>query len=291
MKTRLRIGVGQNVKEVWNRIYDALTQDTAASVVDMVLVAIVLYALFAFLKKNNAQRLVKYVVGFAAVGFILSSDLVGLTLTGKLLAYTIIVIALGVATMFPQELRRSLWRLSSPKDKAEIYSTQYDCSDDDLRKGINDIVRAVQNMAKNDVGALIVIAPTTIPPHIIESGTELDAKLSCPLIECLFNTKAPLHDGAVFIRGNRIIAAGCFLPLSQNINVDKELGTRHRAAIGITESCNVVAIIVSEETGVISVAAEGELTRYYDSVMLVEKLEQVYGLRAIPEKKRRRSRV
>ena len=149
MKTRLRIGVGQNVKEVWNRIYDALTQDTAASVVDMVLVAVILYALFAFLKKNNAQRLVKYVVGFAAVGFILSSELVGLTLTGKLLAYTIVVITLGVATMFPQELRRSLWRLSSPKDKAEIYSTQYDCSDDDLRKGINDIVRAVQNMAKN----------------------------------------------------------------------------------------------------------------------------------------------
>lgn len=279
------------MKEIWDRIYNELTQRTAYSILDIVFVSVILYALFAFLKKNNAQGLIKYVIAFAIIGLVLSSSTVGLSLTGRILTYTLIVIALGIATMFPQELRRNLWRLSSPKDKAEVYSTQYDVSDEELHRAVDNIVRATQNMAKNDVGALIVIAPTTIPPHIIESGTELDSKLSCPLLECLFNTKAPLHDGAVFIRGNRIIAAGCFLPLSQDTTVDKALGTRHRAAIGITESCNVVAIIVSEETGIISVAADGELTRYYDSAMLAEKLEQVYGLRAIPDKRRKRSKV
>ena len=113
-----------------------------------------------------------------------------------------------------------------------------------------------------------------------------------PLIECLFNTKAPLHDGAVFIRGNRIVAAGCFLPLSQNTTVDKELGTRHRAALGVTENYKVLTIIVSEETGVISAAMDGELTRYYDAAMLTDMLEQVYGLKATAEgKKKKKSRV
>lgn len=278
------------MKEIWNRIVEKITTDTAVSIIDMVLIAALLYVLFAFLKKNNAGRLVKYVVGFLIVATVLSSQLLGFTLVGNLMMYGVIIVALAVSMMFPQELKRNLWKLSSPKDKTEVYSTQYDCSDEELHQAIDDIVRAVLNMAKKDVGALIVIAPTALPAHIIESGTTLDAKLSCPLIECLFNTKAPLHDGAVFIRGNRIIAAGCFLPLSQNTTVDKELGTRHRAALGVTENYKVLTIIVSEETGVISVAADGELNRYYDSVMLTETLEQVYGLKATPDGKKKKKK-
>ncbi len=182
--------------------------------------------------------------------------------------------------MFPQELRRGLWKISSHKSDASTFSTHYDCSDEELHAAIDCIVRASQNMAKKNVGALIVIAPTTVPNHIIESGTALDSKLSSQLLECLFNTKAPLHDGAVFIRGNRIMAAGCFLPLTQSTSLDKELGTRHRAGIGITENLDVLTIIVSEETGVISVARGGELQRYYDAAMLTDTLEQVYGLKA-----------
>ena len=139
---------------------------------------------------------------------------------------------------------------------------------------------------KKNVGALIVVAPSNVPANIIRSGTELDSKLSTHLLECIFNTKAPLHDGATFVRGNTVIAAGCFLPLTQSLEVDKELGTRHRAAIGITETNNVMAIIVSEETGVISVAIDGILTRYYDSDMLRTKLEEVYGLKATKSEKK-----
>jgi diadenylate cyclase len=107
----------------------------------------------------------------------------------------------------------------------------------------------------------------------------------------LFSTKAPLHDGAVYIRGNKILAAGCFLPLTQQENLDKELGTRHRAAIGITEQSDHIAIIVSEETGIISVARGGEIFRYFDSQMLTDILEQAYGLKAMsksPKNRRRR---
>ena len=101
------------------------------------------------------------------------------------------------------------------------------------------------------------------------------------MLESIFNTKAPLHDGAVLVRGNRIMAAGCFLPLTQSLEVDKELGTRHRAAIGVSETNNVLTIIVSEETGVISVAYRGELKRYFDSEMLTDTLQEFYGLKAI----------
>ena len=180
--------------------------------------------------------------------------------------------------------------LKSPRDTHEAYTTAYDVSDEQLHAAINDIVRAAQNMSKKNVGALIVISTQNMPEHIIDSGTKLDAVLSCALLESIFNTKAPLHDGAVFVRGNRIVAAGCFLPLSQSNSIDKELGTRHRAGIGVSENYNVLTIIVSEETGVISIAQGGELTRYFDSQMLTDKLEQTYGLQATPESTRRRKR-
>ncbi len=260
----------------------------AVSIIDIVISALLLYLLFAFLKKNNSSKLIKYLVIFLAVSVVLSSELLGFKLLGKVFEYAVVIVIAIVVIMFPQELRRSVHMLASPKEEYDTFSTKYDCSDEELESAIGEIVRAVQNMAKKNVGALIIIAPDNVPDHILESGTALDSKLSYSLLESIFNTKAPLHDGAVVIRGNRIIAAGCFLPLSQNLSIDKELGTRHRAAIGITESCNVTAIIVSEETGVISTAVDGDITRYYDSPMLTEKLEQVYGLKASGGKKRKK---
>lgn len=281
------------MQEMWDRISSAFTNRGVFLAVDFVLTAVLLYVIFYFLKKNNASRLIKYVVVFTLAAVVLSSDILGLPVMGKLMSFAVVYLILAITVMFPQELRRGLWKLSSHKDMQKTFNTQYDCSDEQLHDAIDGIVRAALNMAKKDVGALIVIAPNEVPAHILESGTELDSKLSCPLLECLFNTKAPLHDGAVFIKGNRIIAAGCFLPLTQSASVDKELGTRHRAGIGITESLNVLTIIVSEETGVISVARGGELTRYYDAAMLTDTLEQVYGLKAAQSvgKKSRKKRA
>ena len=276
------------MQEIWNRIVDAFTKRPVLLAVDFVLTALLLYAVFAFLKKNKATRLIIYVSLLLIASVVLSSETLGLDIIGKLMSSVLIIVCLAIAIMFPQELRRGLWKISSHRDMKATFTTHYDCSDEELHKAIEGIVRAAQNMAKKNVGALIVIAPDTVPDHIIESGTELDSVLSSPLLECLFNTKAPLHDGAVFIRGNRIIAAGCFLPLTQSTSLDKELGTRHRAGIGITENLNVLTIIVSEETGVISVAQGGELYRYYDAVMLTDTLEQIYGLKAVEESKKTR---
>jgi diadenylate cyclase len=271
-------------------IKTALTENTVISIIDVVIIAALLYAVFAFLKKNNTSRLIKYIAVFLIIGAVFSSAVLGDTLTGRLFSYFFVIAATAIVIIFPQELRRTLYRLASPKETRESFSTNFGCSDEQLSEAVQDLVRAALNMAKKNVGALIVIATDIVPKHILESGTETDAVISTQLIECIFNTEAPLHDGAAFIRGNRVMAAGCFLPLSQSNAIDKELGTRHRAAIGVTEAYNVFAIIVSEETGVISVAKRGVITRYYDSVMLTDALEQFYGLRAASAlvKKRRK---
>lgn len=263
------------------------------SAIDVVLFAFLLYALFVFLKKNDAVRLYKYVAIFLLVAVVATSNSLAFPLLGRTFAYAFIIVIIGVAALFPQETRRNFWKISSPRDMQQAFNAQYNCSDEELVSAIDDIVRACLNMAKKNVGALIVITPDYIPVHIKESGTVLDAVVSGGLIESIFVTKGPLHDGAVLVRGNRIIAAGCFLPLTQSLEVDKELGTRHRAAIGVTETNNVLTIIVSEETGVISIAHRGEIDRYMDSELLTDTLHEFYGLKAIdkaPAKKGRKSR-
>lgn len=262
-----------------------------ACAVDIVLTALLIYGLIVFLKKNNAGKFIFFIVGLVAIGIVLSSELIGLSVLGNIMKYGIIIVAVAIIFLFPAETRRGMLKWASPRETHENYTTDYDVPDEELHGAINDIVRAAQNMSKKNVGALIIISMQKMPEHIIDSGTKLDAVLSCALLESIFNTKAPLHDGAVVVRGNRIVAAGCFLPLSQSNSIDKELGTRHRAGIGVSENYNVLTIIVSEETGVISIAQHGEITRYFDSQMLTDKLEQIYGLQATPEntgKKRRR---
>lgn len=267
--------------DFFQNISDKMTTNPWACVLDIILTAFIFYGVIVFLKKNNAVKLLLYLLPTVVLGVVLSSDALGFTITGKIASYSIVIALLAVVLLFPQEARRGLLKLASPREAHEAYTTDYDVSDEVLHETIDDIVRAAQNMAKNEVGALIIITTANVPEHILDSGTKLDATLSCALLESIFNTKAPLHDGAVFVRGNRVVAAGCFLPLSQSNSIDKELGTRHRAAIGVTENYNVMAIIVSEETGVISVARHGEITRYYDSQMLTDELEQAYGLKAV----------
>lgn len=259
------------------------------TILDVFFVTVLLYTLFSFLKRKNCTRLIKYIVLFLVLAVVLGSNLnrtYGLKMMGYLASTVLVLAVLSVIVLFPQDIKRKLWKISSPKDESDFFQTDYGCTEDQLHEAIGDIVKAVQNMAKKNIGALIVVAPTAIPTNIVRSGTELDSKLSAPLLECIFNVKTPLHDGATFVRGDTIVAAGCFLPLTQSLEVDKELGTRHRAAIGITETNNVMAIIVSEETGVISVAIDGILTRYYDSEMLRNKLEEVYGLKATKTEKK-----
>ena len=126
------------------------------------------------------------------------------------------------------------------------------------------------------IGALIILSNDNIPAQVLESGVILDANISSQLIEGIFFVKAPLHDGAMIINNYKIQAAGCFLPLTQNVNIPKELGTRHRAGIGITETTNVIALIVSEETGIITIAQRGKISRYADYDLLKKTLSDYY---------------
>lgn len=151
-------------------------------------------------------------------------------------------------------------------------------SDDELREATAEILTACQDMSKQDVGAIIIIDSVgDIHENILDTGTRLGATLSAALLESIFNTKAPLHDGAVIVRGNKIVAAGCFLTLTQR-NVNKEMGTRHRAAIGVTEETDVLSIVVSEETGIISVVKHGEIKRYMTMDKLKDEIEEAYGI-------------
>lgn len=274
----------------FENIYNKMVEYPAACAIDIILAALLIYGIIVFLKKNNAVKLVLYLLPFTMLGVIISSPHLHMEISGRILSYSVVFAILAVVLLFPQEARRGLLKLASPKEAHEAYTTEYSVSDEVLHETIENIVRAAQNMAKKNVGALIVITTQPVPAHILDSGTQLDSILSGALLESIFNTKAPLHDGAVFVRGNRIVSAGCFLPLSQSTTIDKELGTRHRAAIGVTENYNVMAIIVSEETGVISVAQYGEITRYYDSQMLTEKLEQAYGLKAVTARNKKRKK-
>ena len=131
-------------------------------------------------------------------------------------------------------------------------------------------------MWKDNIGALIILANDNLPAQVLESGVILDADISAQLIEGIFFPKAPLHDGAMVINNYKIQAAGCFLPLTQNVNIPKELGTRHRAGIGVTETSNVTALIVSEETGVITIAQRGKISRYADYDALRHALNEYY---------------
>lgn len=272
----------------FTNICDKLINNPWACAIDIILTALFIYGLAVFLKRNNAGKLLFVLLGIVALGIVLSSEHMALTVVGSIMKYGIVMVVVIVVFLFPAETKRGLLKLASPRETHEQYTTAYDASDEELHSAINDIVRAAQNMSKKNVGALIIISNSgNLPEHIIDSGTRLDAVLSCALLESIFNTKAPLHDGAVFVRGNRIVAAGCFLPLSQSVTIDKELGTRHRAGIGVSENYNVLTIVVSEETGVISIAQHGDLQRYFDNQMLTDKLEQTYGLQATPESHRR----
>ena len=215
------------------------------------------------------MTIVGLMIGVVAVSW-------GLPATTQVFTYVFLIIALGITNMFAPEIKREIWK----RNKHSMFDSisRYECSDEDLVNCTAEITKAVQNMAKKDIGALIVLTNGSLPTGIVESGTVLNSLVSSQLLECIFNPKTPLHDGAVVIKGNRIVAAGCFLPLSQELNLPKEIGTRHRAGIGISETSNVLAIVASEETGIISICQGGVLKRYVDSAMLKQTMETFYGL-------------
>ena len=182
-----------------------------------------------------------------------------------------------ILCLYSVEVKRSIWAKRNTKffDVKKSEGVRVDV--EKTHFCINEIIKALQNMSKNDVGAIIVLSTGNVPSQIIDSGVKLESDISSQLIESVFFPKTPLHDGAMIINGTKIVAAGCFLPLSQKSdNIPKDLGTRHRAGIGVTETIDVISFIVSEETGIISVARGGKITRYADAEILKNVLNKYY---------------
>jgi len=273
-----------------NKIADILKNFNGWDAVEIIAVSLIFYGILVFLKNANALRAIKYIVVFLALFLFaryFASRLPVLNWIANIIAWSGLII---FCLAFLPEFRRKVLKLISSRKVSSHFTVSSEVSDEELSNSIAEIIKSTQVLAKNNTGALIVLVANAMPSHIIESGIKLSSAISSALLESIFNTKSPLHDGAVIIKGNTIISAGCFLPLSQDTNLPKELGTRHRAAIGISENYDVLTIIVSEETGVISVAKNGTLSRYFDSDMLHNTLTEFYGLSA-PEpvtKKRRR---
>ena len=246
-------------------------------VIDAVLLILVLAVIICFfVYKRNVRALFLLLLG-CVLDIIVNvlAEILGhsaLEIARYVTHFIVIFDIVAACVVYQNDLKNIFQKVSSARS-LELHN-----SNEELRASTMEILTACQDMAKQDVGAIIIIDSLgDIHDNILDTGTRLDAVLSAPLLESIFNTKAPLHDGAVIVRGNRIIAAGCFLTLTQR-NVNKEMGTRHRAAIGITEETDVLSIVVSEETGIISVVKHGEIKRYMTMDKLNDEIEIAYGI-------------
>ncbi|MDE5896939.1 MAG: DNA integrity scanning protein DisA nucleotide-binding domain protein [Clostridia bacterium] len=235
---------------------------------------LLIYYVLKTLYENNAKKFIgPYLILVLGVGCIAL-----LSTHFNVTVYYVFLMLLSVffLLLFSVEIKRGIWnankrvavtasdntaKVSAVSARAEVY--------------ISSIVKAVQGLSKSNTGALIILSNGNVPKDVVESGVALNANISNQLIEGIFVNKAPLHDGAMIIYGDKIQAAGCFLPLSQR-EFPKDYGTRHRAGIGITEVADVSTIIVSEETGIVSVVKRGEITRYIDSESLKRFLREYY---------------
>ncbi len=240
-------------------------------VLQLLVLSVVFYLIFKILKTNKAGKFIAVVIAVVlpfGLIFTMSSHF-----SQDMSILVILMVALLVFTMFNTEIKRNLLDSNIKKNKTKL--ERLTISGVDLI--IEETIRAVQNMSKKDIGALIVLSSENLPEGIIESGTVVNAAITSQMIEAVFYPKAPLHDGAMVIEGDKIYAAGCFLPLAQSENLPKEMGSRHRAALGVTSVASVTAIVVSEETGIISIVKNGVVKKKYaDASDLKNALSEYY---------------
>ena len=234
-------------------------------VIDIIIVEFVIYKLLGLIKQTRAEQLMKGVLLLVVATFL--SGFFNLHTINWLLNGAVMLGAVAILVVFQPELRRALEYMG----RSKIVKAPLKQMDKEKGKQITaHIIKALETFSKDRVGALIVFERETSLYDIVETGTVVDAQLSEQLLGNIFYEGSPLHDGAVIIRDGRIYAAGCVLPLTRNNTISKELGTRHRAGIGITENSDALVIIVSEETGIISMASDGQLSRFLD-IKTVEK--------------------
>lgn len=232
--------------------------EIVARVLTVIFATVVYYTIFYYSKKRKLMP-------FAYILAVIVTAVFGLSFlsTDNIAFYvwfTLSMCMVASLLFFAHDLRHDVFHFSWKKHYAE--SGLANVSVDDLNNSVNEIIKACQRLSKTDTGALIVLCDN-IPGTILDSGIRLDAEITADLLETIFFPKTALHDGAVIISANKVVAAGCYLPLTQENNLPREFGTRHRAAIGVSESYpDITAIVVSEETGIISAMKDGQTKRY-----------------------------
>ncbi len=263
--------------EVLNNIFSIFKTIQIRDIIDILAIALIIFGMFKLVQETRAAQLLKGV--FILVVIYIVSSLFGLVMLSSLLRTFFEAAVVVIAIIFQPEIRKALEQMgrnNTYKKYIKIF-TKHNNSDEwkkAVRKSIVDAADTAILFSRSRTGALLVFERETMLSDIAATGTIIDAETSVALFGNIFFNKAPLHDGASIIRDGKLFAAGCILPLTDNKNVDINLGTRHRAALGMSEQSDAVVLIVSEETGVISLAVNGILLRDFTRDQLIDKLEE-----------------
>jgi diadenylate cyclase len=224
------------------------------SILDIFLVALIIYSIYLIIKETKAIRIVYGIIILALI--MLAGQLLQLSALNFILKYLVTMILVAIPIVFQPELRAFLEKLG----RARIVADFSKLRKSEIEVVVEDLVKSVKILSQNSIGALIVLVQKTGLKDYVDTGIKLDAALSPELLLTIFHPKTPLHDGAVIISGNKIVAASCILPLSED-QYDYDIGTRHKAAIGLSQQTDALVIVVSEERGTISIAYNGQLSK------------------------------
>ncbi|MCH5266748.1 MAG: diadenylate cyclase CdaA [Lachnospiraceae bacterium] len=270
--------MNQIIRSIKEYLYGvSLPKVTLTDVLEIVIIAFALYHITFWVKRTRAWTLVKGVMVLLAAYVI--AYFFNMTVILWVFDKTIGLGITALLIVFQPELRRALEELGQKKIVSSILPFDEN-KEKNIRfsdRTVNEIVRATSELAKAKTGALIIMEKDIVLSEYERTGITVDSVISSQLLINIFEHNTPLHDGAVIVRGDRIVAATCYLPLSDNMGLSKELGTRHRAAVGISEVSDSLTVIVSEETGMISVAVAGKLMRNVDGDLLRQKLNDFQG--------------
>ena len=254
-------------------------------IVEVIIISFLLYQIMAWIKHTKVWLLMKGIV--IIIAFILLAVVFQMHTIIWIVEHVLSIAVTAMIVILQPELRHALEELGRKSFVTNLITFEKATDERFSDKTVNDLVKASFEMGKVKTGALMVIEQNVLLTEYERTGIEVDGLISSQLLINIFEHNTPLHDGAVVIRGNRVVSATCYLPLSDNMEISKELGTRHRAGVGISEVTDALTIIVSEETGHVSVTYEGKLYRNLDANGLREKISMIQNKEVEDNKKRR----
>lgn len=262
----------KDIQDFFLNLRDTFPIPSLGDYFDIILVGLLIYGVITLIRSTSAYRIVKAIVLMLILTFV--TDLLNLKALNYLLSRVLQLGFVALVIVFQPELRRLLERIGARGSVKGLINLAAGPEQRDSVEAIEQVVLACEAMSRERVGALIVFERANSLEQTVATGTVVDGAVSQELIRNIFFPKASLHDGAMIINNSRIVAAGCVLPLSENRTLSTDLGTRHRAGVGMSESCDAVVVIVSEETGAISVAIDGMLKRHLATQTLQKLLTQ-----------------